>query len=126
MSIMDKNKELQKVLKELRNSVSGNIEASVIVDVQGLPISSDMPENINEGIIAAMTATILSVSENALKELQRGEINKVLVEGKDGSLILMNAGPNAILAVLVKQKTNLGLLFLVMRRAAENISAILS
>ena len=65
-------------------------------------------------------------SENALKELQRGEINKVLVEGKDGSLILMNAGPNAILAVLVKQKTNLGLLFLVMRRAAENIAAILS
>jgi len=123
--MLDKNRELEAVLHELEKSVSG-IEAGVIVDTQGLPISSAMPEHVNEGVIAAMTATILSVSENALKELGKGNINKILVEGNDGSLILMNAGQNAILAVLIRQQSNLGLIFFVMRRAAKKIARLLT
>ncbi|MCD6381296.1 MAG: roadblock/LC7 domain-containing protein [Candidatus Odinarchaeota archaeon] len=120
-----KMKELEELLMELTRSVKG-ILAAVIVDSQGLPISSIMPQGIEEELIAAMTATILSVSQNALKELGQGTIEKIMVEGDNGSLILRNAGENAILAVLVDNKSNIGLIFYALKKFSKRIESVLS
>ncbi|MHA1506663.1 MAG: roadblock/LC7 domain-containing protein [Candidatus Asgardarchaeia archaeon] len=120
-----KMKELEELLMELTRSVRG-ILAAVIVDSQGLPISSIMPQGIEEELIAAMTATILSVSQNALKELGQGMIEKIMVEGDNGSLIMRNAGENAILAVLVDNKSNIGLIFYALKKFSKRIESILS
>jgi len=118
-------RELEELLMELTRSVKG-ILAAVIVDSQGLPISSIMPQGIEEELIAAMTATILSVSQNALKELGQGTIEKIMVEGDNGSLILRNAGENAILAVLVDNKSNIGLIFYALKKFSKRIESVLS
>ncbi|MHA1596469.1 MAG: roadblock/LC7 domain-containing protein [Candidatus Asgardarchaeia archaeon] len=120
-----KMKELEELLMELTRSVKG-ILAAVIVDSQGLPISSIMPQSIEEELIAAMTATILSVSQNALKELGQGMIEKIMVEGDNGSLIMRNAGENAILAVLVDNRSNIGLIFYALKKFSKRIESVLS
>ena len=84
-----------------------------------------MPPDIDEAVIAAMSASILGVSERTLEELTRGTLSKVMIEGTEGSFIIMNAGANALLTVLVKKKSNLGLVFLVMQRTSTRIREIL-
>ncbi len=116
--------QIEEVLRELELTTS-QVEASAVVSVEGLPICSAMPLGVDDGILAAMTATILSVAERAAGELARGKLNRVLVEGGDGYFIISSAGRDAILAVLTKSKANLGMVFLAMDRACEKISKLI-
>ncbi|WEU39953.1 MAG: roadblock/LC7 domain-containing protein [Candidatus Odinarchaeum yellowstonii] len=116
--------QIEEILRELELTTS-QVEASAVVSVEGLPICSAMPLGVDDGILAAMTATILSVAERAAGELARGKLNRVLVEGEDGYFIISSAGREAILAVLTKSKANLGMVFLAMDRACEQISKLI-
>ena len=119
-----KNEAIKKLLMDLESKTQG-VEASAIISNQGLPIAFAMPPDIDEAVIAAMSASILGVSERTLEELTRGTLSKVMIEGTEGSFIIMNAGANALLTVLVKKKSNLGLVFLVMQRTSTRIREIL-
>ncbi|MGQ4834116.1 MAG: roadblock/LC7 domain-containing protein [Candidatus Asgardarchaeia archaeon] len=133
MASRGKSQLLSEILQEIKKALGERVEASVIVTEDGLPISSLLPvELISEDIrdeketeIAAMTATILSVSKRAMEEFKKGDIDKILIDGKNGALILMSAKEKAILAVLTRETTNLGLLFLTMKRATEKIAKVL-
>lgn len=134
MATKGKSQLLLDILQEINRALGDRVEASVIVTEDGLPISSLLPIKIipedkkeeKETELAAMTATILSVSKRAMNEFKKGEIDKILVDGKNGALVLMSAGERAILAVLTKETTNLGLLFLAMKRATKKIAHVLS
>ena len=134
MAAKGKSQLLLDILQEINKALGDRVEASVIVTEDGLPISSLLPIKIipedkkeeKETELAAMTATILSVSKRAMNEFKKGEIDKILVDGKNGALVLMSAGERAILAVLTKETTNLGLLFLAMKRATKKIAHVLS
>ncbi|MHA2407551.1 MAG: roadblock/LC7 domain-containing protein [Candidatus Ranarchaeia archaeon] len=119
-----KNEAIKKLLMDLESKTQG-VEASAIISNQGLPIAFAMPPEIDEAVIAAMSASILGVSERTLEELTRGTLSKVMIEGTEGSFIIMDAGANALLTVLVKKKSNLGLIFLVMQRTSKRIRTIL-
>lgn len=121
---VNRTPQIEEILRELELTTS-QVEASAVVSVEGLPICSAMPLGVDDGILAAMTATILSVAERAAGELARGKLNRVLVEGGDGYFIISSAGRDAILAVLTKSKTNLGMVFLAMDRACEKISKLI-
>jgi len=118
-------KRLQDLLRQMESTTPG-IEASAIVTAQGLPIVAAMPQAVNEAIVAAMTAALLGVAERALTEIPRGKLQQITVEAENGYIILKGAGPNAILTVLVKRSANLGMVFLVMKRFANEIETILS
>ncbi len=133
MASRGKSQLLTEILNEIKKALGERVEASVIVTEDGLPISSLLPVELvsddvrdeKETEIAAMTATILSVSKRAMEEFKKGEIDKILIDGKNGALILMSAKEKAILAVLTRETTNLGLLFLTMKRATEKIAKVL-
>ena len=118
------SEEIKKLLRDLEIKTNG-VEASAVISTQGLPICSAMPPEVDEGVIAAMSAAILGVGERALEELVRGKMTRVLVEGGDGAIIIMETGSGAILTVLAKKNTNLGLVFMVMKQAAKKIADIL-
>ena len=120
----EKESALLRILKELRTTVA-SIEAVAIVSVEGLPITSDLPGDIDETRIAAMTAAMLSLGERAAIELGKGELERIFVEGKEGHVIASGAGENAVLTVSTTQSAKLGLIFLEMKRAVEKISEIL-
>lgn len=117
-------KRLQDLLRQMESTTPG-IEASAIVTAQGLPIVAAMPQTINEAIVAAMTAALVGVSERALSEIPRGDLQQVTIEAENGYIILKGAGPNAILTSLVKKSANLGMVFLVMKRYSKEIATIL-
>ena len=67
---------------------------------------------------------MLSLGERIATELNRGALDQVYIHGDDGYVILSAIGTEAVLTALAKEKAKLGLVFLEMRRAADDLSQL--
>jgi len=111
-------------LRELQAS-SPDIEASAIVSVDGLTIASALPREVEEDRVSAMSAAMLSLGERIANELGRGTLEQVYIKGEKGFVILMSVGEEAVLTALAREQAKLGLIFLDMRRATEDLVKII-
>jgi len=111
-------------LRDLQAS-SPDVEASAIVSVDGLTIASALPSNVEEDRVSAMSAAMLSLGERISSELGRGNLDQVYIRGNSGFVILMSVGEDAVLTVLAREKAKLGLLFLDMRRAVDDLLTLI-
>ncbi|MCB1586188.1 MAG: roadblock/LC7 domain-containing protein [Gammaproteobacteria bacterium] len=112
---------LESTLQEL-NSSSPDVEASAIISTDGLIIASQLPNNVDEDRVGAMSAAMLSLGERTAQELERGQLEQVLIKGKMGYVLMVSAGEDAVLTVLAKKDAKLGLIFLDVKRASQKIS----
>lgn len=101
-----------------------DVESSAVVSVDGLIIASSLPAGFEEDRVSAMSAAMLSLGERIAGELGRGLLNEVYIHGNDGYVLLVSVGDEAVLTVLARQQAKLGLLFLEMRRAAEDLEQL--
>ena len=115
---------LKELLKEFKSS-SADVQASAVVSTDGLIIASELPQDVEEDRVAAMSAAMLSLGERTSKELMKGSLEQVFVKGQDGYILLMGAGEDAVLTALAKKNAKLGLVFLDMKRAADKISGVI-
>jgi uncharacterized protein len=111
--IVDRLREMQ--------VASPEIEASAIVSVDGLIMASAMPAEVEEDRVSAMSAAMLSLGERIASELGRGELDQVYIRGSEGYVLLTAVGEEAVLTALAREGAKLGLVFLEMRRAAEDL-----
>ena len=111
-------------LRDLQASMP-DVEATAVVSVDGLTIASSLPAGIEEDRVAAMSAAMLSLGERIASELGRGILDEVYIKGEHGYVVLRAVGDEAVLTVLARQQAKLGLLFLDMRRASDDLAAIL-
>jgi len=88
-------------------------------------IDSLLPAGMDEDRVGAMSAAMLSLGERTSQELARGELEQVLVKGKDGYILMTHANPESVLTVVAKTNARLGLIFLDVKRAADAIGKIL-
>ena len=116
--------QLNRILRGLQSG-SPDVEASALISEDGLMIASALPQHIDEGRVAGMSATILSLGMRAATELERGQVEEVLVRGADGYAVMLSAGSGTLLLVLAAKTAKLGLIFLDLRRAAEAVRKIL-
>jgi predicted regulator of Ras-like GTPase activity (Roadblock/LC7/MglB family) len=119
---MSQNRSEQMV-NRLRNlqASAPDIEASAVVSVDGLIIASALPQGSEEDRVSAMSAAMLSLGERIATELGRGGLEQVYIKGDGGFIVLTSVGAEAVLTVLARQEAKLGLIFLEMRRAAEDL-----
>lgn len=111
-------------LQELQAS-SPDIQASAVVSVDGLTIASALPQGVEEDRVSAMSAAMLSLGERIASELGRGNLEQVYIKGEEGYVMLMSIGEDAVLTTLSRAQAKLGLIFLDMRRATEDISELM-
>lgn len=102
-----------------------DVEASAIVSVDGLIMASALPATVEEDRVSAMSAAMLSLGERIASELGRGALDQVYIRGNDGYVILTAVGEEAVLTVLARKEAKLGLIFLDMRRAVEDLATLL-
>jgi len=98
-----------------------DVEASAVVSVDGLIMASSLPAGVEEDRVSAMSAAMLSLGERIASELGRGTLDQVYIRGNGGYVILMSIGEDAVLTVLARTDAKLGLIFLDMRRAVEDL-----
>jgi predicted regulator of Ras-like GTPase activity (Roadblock/LC7/MglB family) len=115
---------LKSVLNEL-NGTSSDIEASAIMSTDGLMIASLLPGDLDPDRIGAMSAAILMLGDRTSQELNRGQLEQVLVKGDDGYVLMTHAGSQAVLTVMAKPDAKLGLIFLDVKRAAANVAKVI-
>lgn len=115
---------LTSILSEL-NGTSADIDASAVISTDGLTIASMLPQEMDEDRVGAMSAAMLSLGDRSAEELGRGQLDQVLIKGDKGFVLMTYAGADAVVTVLAKPKAKLGLIFLDVKRAAENIAQML-
>ena len=113
----------EQMVNRLRSmqAAAPDIEASAIVSVDGLILASALPADVEEDRVSAMSAAMLSLGERISGELGRGGLEQVYIKGSSGFIVLTAVGSEAVLTTLARQEAKLGLIFLEMRRAAEDL-----
>lgn len=103
---------------------SSDIEASAVVSVDGLIMASALPTGIEEDRVSAMSAAMISLGERIAEELGRGLLDQVYIRGDQGYVVLMSIGEEAVLTALAHSNAKLGLIFLDMKRAVEDLAKL--
>ena len=101
-----------------------DIEASAVVSVDGLIMASALQRGVEEDRVSAMSAAMLSLGERIAAELGRGSLEQVYIRGGSGYVLVTAVGQEAVLTALAREGSKLGLIFLEMRRAAEQLARI--
>lgn len=114
----------QQVLEDL-NSGSTDVEASALISNDGLVIASALPSNVDEDRVGAMSAALLSLGDRAGHELARGSMDRIMIQGEQGYVIMTSAGDEAVLTIMAKPNAKLGLIFLDIKRAASALANLL-
>ena len=115
-----RNEQMVDRLRAMQASAP-DIEASAVVSVDGLIMASALPKEVEEDRVSAMSAAMLSLGERISSELGRAGLEQVYIKGNTGFIILTSVGNEAVLTALARQEAKLGLIFLEMRRAAEDL-----
>jgi hypothetical protein len=116
----------EQMVERLRamQAAAPDIEASAIVSVDGLIMASALQQGAEEDRVSAMSAAMLSLGERISGELGRGGLEQVYIKGDNGFIVLIAVGTEAVLTALARHEGKLGLVFLEMRRAAEDLTKL--
>jgi uncharacterized protein len=119
--------DFSKIQRLLQNFVSGTpeVQGAAIVSPDGLSLATALPLGFDEERTAAMSASILSLGESIAKELGRGTISRIILEGDQGYSILMGCGDEGLLLVLASQNAKQGVLFLEVKRLVPELIPLL-
>lgn len=121
---MSKAELLAQALDEFL-AVSEEVEAAAVVSADGLPMASALPPYVEEDRLAAMSAALLTLGERAAVGLGKGDLAQVFVEGAHGHVVLMAAGPDAVLVAVTVKEAKVGLVLFEMRKIASRIAGVM-
>ena len=111
----------------LQNFVTGtpDVQGAALVSPDGLPLASVLPAGMDEERTSAMSAAMLSLGERIGRELVRGSIERLFVEGDKGFAVLVSCGADAVFLALASSSAKQGLLFLEIKRAVGEMTPLL-
>ena len=120
------NSRAEQMVNRLRDMQAStpDIIASALVSVDGLTIASALPNDVEEDRVSAMSAAMHSLGERISQELGRGVLDEVYIRGEDGFVLLTAVGEEAVLTALARDEAKLGLIFLELRRASEDLKKL--
>lgn len=116
--------ELKNALWALRRA-SPHIMGSAVVTSEGFVIASELPNETAEKKVTIMSMAMLALGQETTSELESSSLERVLVQSKDNYIVLINAGPSAVLATVADKEAVLGLLFLATKKAVAEIRELL-
>ena len=127
-----RSEALEDELKKLHQVVDG-VKATVIVNIDGLLVAAyptGNEENPHENPtsspqVAAMSATLIGLAEKTLGRLAQGDLERLLMEGEDGTMVVYPAG-RASVAVLVEKTAHMGHVLYATKQVAAEVARILA
>ena len=120
--VFNKSVHLGEILRNFQ--AKSPTKASAIVSKEGLLIANIQTDDFNEEMIAGMAAEMLVLGEKTTNEILDSQPDKIIIESKKGTIILVPAGNEAVFFSVVNGK-NLGLVLFNMKVAAEKTKKLL-
>jgi predicted regulator of Ras-like GTPase activity (Roadblock/LC7/MglB family) len=132
MTRLTRQELIDGMLRKMHAVVQG-IKASVVVNRDGLLVAA-YPANDDEDYlenptsspqVAAMSATLIGLAERTLGRLRQGDLERLLMEGEMGVMVVYPAG-RATLAVLVDKDQKIGQVLYAAAKTAKDIAGVLA
>jgi len=115
---------VDKLLTDLKNI--GGVIACAAASRDGLLIRAVMQKEQFVESLVAMSATMLGAAETATTHVEMGVPSRIIVESDYGRLVIVGAGPKALLILLANQNSGLGLVLLELDKSAKKLKEILT
>jgi len=113
------------VLRRLKTSSGGDIEASAVVTRDGHILVSDMKPGTDVERFSSMCASLFALAEQSLKEIAIGDMRQVMIMGGNGMSVLTHAGLDAVLALSTSSKAIQGKVLMESKKTAVEIGRLL-
>ncbi|MGB9589631.1 MAG: roadblock/LC7 domain-containing protein [candidate division WOR-3 bacterium] len=117
--------QVETILKNLIRKTP-HIKAAAVINVEGISLASALEQGTNEESFGAMAAALLGLGENVLEEIKGGILREIYIKGEDKMVVIAGAGQEGVLAVSVMSEAPLGLILVEVRKAATEISKVIS
>ncbi len=101
-------------------SENTDIEGGVFLTTNGVPISWSKFAEQDHEIVVRHCAAVAAIAHQLTVDSERSEFEALVLEGKQGYLVLMPVMDKANLAILVRKQARLGLVLLDIRRAIDD------
>lgn len=111
-------------LKDLDSS-SADIEASILISIDGLVIAATLPLDIDVDHIGAICAGAFLLGNHTSEECASGLLEQVIIKCAKNHIVITNAGTEIILAVIIKPHTNLEQLYSNVKHSVEKIATVI-
>ena len=111
----------------LLRTLQGNsscVRSCALVSFDGLTRAAVLADGVDADRFGAMCASLLALSTRAAKEVERGELRQVILDGEQGPMLLTRAGAAGVLAVAADPTGNLGKLILDTRSTAQALATL--
>jgi uncharacterized protein len=111
------------VLRVLRTSTP-EIIGAVVVNMEGFVVSSLLPSDVDEELIAGMAASLLGVGERISADLMGSNMEQIYARSQKGYIVLQAINAEAALVILVTREAKLGLIFLEVKRISGELARV--
>lgn len=103
---------------------SESVSSCALVSYDGLVVASVLADGVDQDRFGAMCASLLALSTRAAKEVERGVLRQIILDGEYGPVLLTRAGKSGVLAVAADPTKTLGKLILETRATAAALAGL--
>ena len=115
------SKQIKSVLDEMHSKA--NIMESYVIRKDGLIICSHVPGS-NSQRISAMSAALMELGKRTLKDIGNDGLKLIMVSGNKMNIVI-SGSDNIALVCAVGSEVNIGMIFLLIKKAVQKIQSIL-
>ncbi|MHA1385927.1 MAG: roadblock/LC7 domain-containing protein [Candidatus Helarchaeota archaeon] len=113
---------LEVILKDIKKDVK--VYGSILINISGIPLAADLPQNLDKEKIAMIITTVLLTSEKGLMDNDFGTLDRISIRGEKGEMFLFKINDKLILAVLGPRNISYGILILSVKNAINRILSL--
>ena len=130
MAVQYRSDALRRALRTLHTTAT-DVRASVIANSDGMLMMANAPDGeapLTAGgteTVAAMSAVLLSLAQQTLLRMARGQVERIIVQGGAGTVVVTPAASDAVLAVLVTHEARLGVTLHAIGRCSAELQRVL-
>lgn len=111
------------LLRQLQ-AASDCVRSCAVVSYDGILRAAVLAPAVDPDRFGAMCASLLALSMRASKEVERGPLRQIILDGEQGPMLLTRAGDAGLLAVAADPTGKLGKLILDTRATAASLAAL--
>lgn len=119
-----RSERISEVLRALRHSTP-EIEGATLVSSDGFIVASVIPNEVDEDVVGGMAASLLGIGERIAADLLKAQMEQIYVRSARGYIVIHACGSEAMLVLLVSREAKLGLIFLELKRTAQELTRLL-
>ncbi len=115
--------KIETILRELLETTP-NIKGCALITMDGFAISSVLPADANEELVAGLSTAMIGVGERFATQLLQEHIDQTYVKTSKGYAILNLISSDVILVLLTNDKIKLGLAFLELKEPVKKLHGL--